>query len=194
MIYALANIAGFGTQMLAYYVSEDGGDNFSLLLQWTEGELTISREQADVMYATGMSGSIVKSVDGGKLWDLVPHNDEIRMDLVLQLAFSKGLRGAAFEQIKSGQYNKCLQLAIDPNDSLRVYAVTYKGVLKSIDGGANWCIMNLGSRTSGVRSIVLDRRKSDTVYAGTLDGLFRTRDGGCSWEPVRLPVKRGKGN
>jgi hypothetical protein len=192
-IYALAKLVGVESNgTLAYYVSEDAGDNFALILPWTEGKLAISRDAPDVMYASGMRGSIVRSSNGGISWDLVSQNDEIRLDLVAQLALSKGLKGGALEEIKSSEYNKCLQLVIDRSDSRRIFAVTYKGILKSTDGGTSWCIMNLGSRTSGVRSIVLDHFKRDRMYAGTMDGLFKTNNGGCSWESVRLPVTRGK--
>ena len=85
-------------------------------------------------------------------------------------------------------------LAIDPTDSMTLYAVSSGGVFKSTDGGANWSPINNGLPNFFVSALVIDPISPMTLYAGTSRGLFigvvptsggvfKSTDGGGQLEP-----------
>jgi photosystem II stability/assembly factor-like uncharacterized protein len=84
-------------------------------------------------------------------------------------------------------------LAIDPYYPSTVYAGTDSGVVKSIDGGANWTATNSGlpSNQNGVSVpfLAADPQNPGTLYAAALPqtasaGMFKSTDGGESWNPL----------
>ena len=65
------------------FVSVDGGDSFRFMYNSAGTPvLAISQSDPKVMYGAAALGSVVKSRDGGKLWDLVGQNDLIRTTFV----------------------------------------------------------------------------------------------------------------
>ncbi|HYL36035.1 MAG TPA: hypothetical protein VEV17_09000 [Bryobacteraceae bacterium] len=115
--------------------------------------------------ASGTSGGLYKSTDGGNTWN------------------ATGLNGTVVgTQFISG-------LAIDPENTSTVYAATADsngssgGLWKSTDGGANW--QNLfSSSSSRALAVIVSPQNSGTLYAGTDAGVMTSADGGQSWMPV----------
>jgi hypothetical protein len=70
-----------------------------------------------------------------------------------------------------------------------VYAATNGGVLKTVDGGGGWTLMNEGlsanPREVFVVAIAVDPETPTIVYAANLDGstVFKSLDGGAHWRP-----------
>ncbi len=112
--------------------------------------------------------------------------------------------GTTFTPIFDGQGSYSIGcVTIDPNDPNVVWVGTGEnnsqrsvgygdGVYKSIDGGASWTNVGLGS-SEHIAKIAVDPRDSDTVYVaaqgplwgpGGDRGLFKTTDGGKSWKKV----------
>src|SRR5262249_50892206 len=94
--------------------------------------------------------------------------------------------GTSWFSINSGVY--ATVLAVDPRDSQTIFAGTISGILKSIDGGANWQAANSGLGTTpgypgvfGVSALTIDPQNADILYAGSYGGLFKSVDGGASW-------------
>jgi photosystem II stability/assembly factor-like uncharacterized protein len=81
-------------------------------------------------------------------------------------------------------------LAVDAGDPRALYAGTWTGFFRSLDGGVSWTLSNEGLRTSiadcrPIRKLAADPRRPGTVWAGTvLGGLFRSADQGATWIPV----------
>jgi len=115
-------------------------------------------------------GGIFKSDDGGATW--TRH----------QLPIGGGVRG----------------MAVEPLDSETLYAWTNMGIVKSVDGGANWFeIAGSKEKSAGAPSWCFDFPGSvaiapgdpNTIYAGTCPtggGLFKSTDGGQSWTTLTV--------
>jgi photosystem II stability/assembly factor-like uncharacterized protein len=76
------------------------------------------------------------------------------------------------------------QIAIDPADPQRLYALTtYSiGALKSTDGGQNWTQINQGIRSYSLYQIAVHPKDPKIVYIGAGGaGLYKSADGGNSW-------------
>jgi cysteine-rich repeat protein len=83
------------------------------------------------------------------------------------------------------------RLAIDPHTPTTLYAGTdCGGLLKSIDGGANWLAVNASLPGTIVSTLAIDPITPGTVYAGIQNadgnpfGVFKTTNGGRAWQAV----------
>jgi photosystem II stability/assembly factor-like uncharacterized protein len=75
-------------------------------------------------------------------------------------------------------------LAISPADPLTIYAGSYDGVWKSVNGGTTWTTANSGF-TKRIIALAVSPVNSEIVYAGTYDSsIFKTTDGGTSWTKI----------
>jgi photosystem II stability/assembly factor-like uncharacterized protein len=82
-------------------------------------------------------------------------------------------------------------IVVDPGDPGRLLLATRgKGVLKTIDGGKSWKLLDQGLDVKDIRSLALHPLNRSLLFAGTTSkGIFRSTDGGNHWEPVKpLPV------
>lgn len=89
-------------------------------------------------------------------------------------------------------------LAVDPSDSATLYADNAdSGILKSIDDGKSWKVMNSGlprptsypwgsSRTL-ITGLIVDPIHPATIYISTQgSGIFKSSDGGSSWSSMPI--------
>jgi len=76
--------------------------------------------------------------------------------------------------------------AIDPSDPTVMYAAdSNRGVLKSIDGGANWWEINEGLAALTTRDLAATPGHPDLVYVETYEnGLLRSANGGSAWQEL----------
>jgi len=73
-------------------------------------------------------------------------------------------------------------LAVDPTDSLIVYAgMANGGLYKTTNGGTTWSSVTLPVSSGVVFSIVFDPLTPSTVYLGSGNGVFKSTDSGSSW-------------
>jgi hypothetical protein len=145
----------------------------------------ISSTDPQTIYAAGNLFSnaeivpgLFKSADGGASWN------------------GTGLNGTLATAV-----------AIDPSNPDVLYAGirgrddhTFRDMLKSTDGGANWFKINEGLRHlrdstfSYISSLVIDPLEPNILYAGTLGGdtrghgVFRSTDGGANWSPFNTEL------
>jgi streptogramin lyase len=77
-------------------------------------------------------------------------------------------------------------IAINPQTPETLYIGTVGfGVLKSIDGGANWIPATNGLTTVNIMALAINPQAPETIYAGTAGfGIFRSIDGGTNWESI----------
>lgn len=169
-IYAYGGLSNAGDSLNGIYLSRDGGQSFSFVYCTSSATFAISVSNPDVIYARGTSQSIVKSIDGGGIWNLVGQNDAIRL-------FGK----------QSDQLNNILQIVIDPREANITYLVSRKGIIRTTDGGVSWCNLNLGGNlNTSIRCMALSPLDSATIFAGTSRGLFKSNQGGCGWQKVDI--------
>src|SRR5437899_5706340 len=148
--------------------------------------LAVDPRNPDVAFLGAAAGGVWKTIDGGLTW--TPLTDQ-------QPSLSTG------------------SIAIDPTNSNIVYVGTGEqnfsadsyygaGVLKSIDGGANWTQQGIrvftgpfgAGRVDGgahIGAIAVDPFNNKIVLAGvsrfsspTASGIYSTPDGGNTWAPV----------
>ncbi len=87
-------------------------------------------------------------------------------------------------------------LALQPGNPNVLYAGTWTGVFKSVDGGATWRPpVELRWEGTPVNEIAVDPSSPSTVYAVFGVGLFKSTDGGDHWTKVGQgidPVRKVK--
>jgi hypothetical protein len=137
--------------------------------------LWIDPQNSATLYARTNSGPIpalVKSTDGGGSWTEVTPTMTV---------FS----GDDFQTLNIVVNS----LAIDPQNSSIVYAMTNQGVFESTDGAASWSAaeFNFPSDSAGqvrITFLMIAPQNSNLLYATTNKGVFKTTDGGASWTVV----------
>ncbi len=94
-------------------------------------------------------------------------------------------------------YREVTAVAVDPRQPRTIYAGTDAGVIKSLDGGGSWRLVNAAMGAHGrdrgymqVAALVVDPRDSQTVYASTrCAGVFKSTDGGHTWSPANAGLE-----
>lgn len=157
---------GIGTVGAGMWFSYDSGDSWRHIHKFVNPEGNVRTLRVDpndpkrILAASDGSG-LFRTDDGGYRWFPLPSPITER---------------------------EIWSLAIDPNDSNRVYVGTRPGSWRSTDGGESWQRLDMGldpecpigiSRTTNV---VVDPRDSNVVWAGIeVDGIYRSTDGGDTW-------------
>ena len=122
-------------------------------------QLQFVGDSGDLCFAR-QGSSIVRSVDGGREWDVVftasPH---------------LSILGPVF--------------AVDPLAPSVIYVGTRKGVMVTTDSGAHWATRNRGI-TRATTSVALHEGATPTLFASNGRDLVASQDDGASWTVVRL--------
>ena len=143
-----------------FFKSTNSAANWSNLNTGITGDvnrIAVAPNSPNVLYAGGPSGPH-RSTDGGETWIKTP---------------TTGLPVFPFP----------ISMAVDPNNSLIVYAGFINGGLhKTTDGGANWsAVTTIPLNFAGVSAIVFDPATPTTIYVGSGAGVFRSPDSGATW-------------
>ena len=128
--------------------------------------LVLDPSAPNTLYATPQFRGIYKSTDGGSQWISITDN--------LDFPFDKTGIG--------------LLLLRNSNE---IYAVSYGGLVKSMDAGRTWTRIDNGI-TNGVSALALHPTAADILYCGTWSGgIYRTTNGGLGWSNISagLPGK-----
>lgn len=141
----------------------------------------LSAVSADVVWASGTHGTVIRTVDGGKTWD-------VRVVAGAENQDFRGIR--AFDAENA--------VIMSTGNAEKGLATIYR----TRDGGKTWTLA-FAPDTTGVffDSIAFWDRKRGVVLSDPVDGhfvLFRTADGGATWTqipPERLPAAlKGEGS
>jgi photosystem II stability/assembly factor-like uncharacterized protein len=179
------------------FKSVDGGASWSysgLAGHWV-GPVVVSPQDPSTIYAAGFlpsaaggasawswgSPSFFRSTNGGQSWDVlslpVPSIDGVAID-PRQPRTAYVFGGSLLKTTDGGEtWNVLLDsvrtLAIDPHDSITLYAGTNNGVFRSTDGGASWTAMNTGLTSLAINALAIDPGDATRIFAGTSGGVFR---------------------
>jgi len=121
--------------------------------------LTIDPQDPATLYAGTPADGVFKTTNGGANWQAV----------------DPGLRPPSVNV-----------LAIDPQNSNRIYIGSGTGVLKSTDAGAIWNSVNTGLQANGVRALALDPQDSSSLYAAAVEEWLFNKIGGLQDAPGRI--------
>ena len=157
------------------------------------------------LYASGHPSSggntgLIKSIDGGQIWESVSKVLEPPVDFHAMsvsksdpntiIGFDSAGRGL-FKTVDAGKIWETLQypdyisaLAISPIDSQLVFAGTGKGIFQSSDGAKSWTLLD---EYKGITILALTFDENETLYASNQFGLSRSSDFGKSWENLSDP-------
>ncbi|RMF62358.1 MAG: hypothetical protein D6742_20400 [Cyanobacteria bacterium J069] len=154
----------------AVWVSQDGGNRWSLLSRIVDGGNIMAASYAGAsdteLYAAVWGHGVFYSRDDGATW-------------------SKRNTGLSVNQ--EGQI-LAASLAVHPQDSKIAWVTVDKaGIYKTVDGGANWRLLSRGVPTQEASfwSITISK-DGQILYAGNRNyehrpGVYKSIDGGNSW-------------
>jgi photosystem II stability/assembly factor-like uncharacterized protein len=163
--------------------------------------VTVDSTDPNVLYAARYTLGIAKSTDGGATWTDTTNNvgsqyvDRVLVDpatpstLYAQLAFSQGIAkstdgGATWNEADSGIDDEVTNVALAPSDPTTLYASTFNGAYKSVDGGDSWSPTALSVNPTNTGLVAIDPTSADVVYVGKNTTVYRSSDGGGTWTPV----------
>ena len=154
-------------------ISDDGGKSWRLS-GLKEGMATDLAFAADgSIYVSVYPGKLYRSTDDGENWELVADN------------IDAGVSVSDPDPDRPGP--AVLALAVDPNDSTKIYAgFSRGGVMISVDGGVSWSASSSGMNPeTSVVDLVADLANPGVVYAATPDsGVYVSTDGGATWSAI----------
>lgn len=121
----------------------------------------LSAVDADVAWASGRNGIVLRTVDGGAHWQQHPVPGAQQLD---------------FRDIQAFDANTALALSIGPGESSRTY--------RTEDGGATWAQVLRNRDERGFFDCMAFEGERGWLLGDPVDGrfqLFMTRNGGRSW-------------
>jgi photosystem II stability/assembly factor-like uncharacterized protein len=156
---------------------------------------------------------LIRSSDGGRTWKIQPDTGPSSLQVLaihpedadtayagyetwqgaLQpgaglATSSDGGRSWRYRSIAANE--RPTSLAFAPSDPDTLYAATFSGLARSVDGGDRWQLLPHRRMATFPLTVVVDPQRSETVYVGTGDhGVLRSTDGGATLRPfgARLP-------
>jgi photosystem II stability/assembly factor-like uncharacterized protein len=162
-----------------------------------------------VMYGYA-DGDIVKSIDAGQTWTPLALK-ELSRDRILancakiefsnKFAFTSkpipdsasfGGRGSGFQDYYLRQLGlprqKLSQIIVDPTNENIVYVVAENGIYRTMDGGENWLLFDLGFEgLDGIHGIAINQNDPAQIFAATAEGLYMSHDRGNHFEKIAVP-------
>ena len=166
--------------------SRDGGESWSPLAEGLMNRVPIGigGPGGDVMYGVSTKGTVVRSYDGGRSWASASEQPLWRL---LSRVSVRALAQETSRHLASPPMIR--QILVDPRDNDTVFIVVRQGLLKTVDGGHSWRLLDLGfSETLSVNSLVVSKGPTSMVYVGTRHGVISSRDGGCSFTRIFPPT------
>ena len=144
----------FASTATAFYLSEDGGQTWTNVLNFPAWTVTIDPDDPSRVYATARTQGVFRSSDGGHTWQSV----------------NSGLTSLTM--------GRSAPVIIDPTNPQALYVGSeVGGVFKSLDGGDHWFAVNSGLSDLSVLGLAMDPAKPSVLYACGPSGVFKTLTG-----------------
>ncbi len=144
----------FACTGMAFYLSEDGGQSWTNILNTPAWTVTIDPKRPSTVYATARTQGIFRSSDGGHAWQ----------------AINTGLTGLNMTQ--------SAPVIIDPTNPQTFYGGSRGGgVFKSLDAGDHWFAVNSGLDELDVVGLAMDPKNPAVLYACGPNGVYKTVTG-----------------
>jgi len=144
------------------FVSKDSGLHWEKL-GMSFDTIAVDPKKPNVMYGwtTSSSNSLFKSTDYGIHFEKF---SDISIDLALDYV---------------------TQVLVDSADSNKIYLATWRGLLKSDDGGKKWNYI-IAPETGAIQCITISPKDSNFIVAGANYGLYKSEDQGKTWKKLSL--------
>jgi photosystem II stability/assembly factor-like uncharacterized protein len=135
----------------------DGGINWTKTTIDDKALYTLYFLNADTGFVAGF-GNLYRTTDSGSTWDSISLNSFYN---ITKIQFVNGVGFLSANNAGTGG-----------------------NIIKSIDGGLTWSLLNTGVNNLGIRS--LDFIDENTGYAAGSNGIIKTTDGGTTWHLLPL--------
>jgi photosystem II stability/assembly factor-like uncharacterized protein len=201
------------------YKSENGGTDWKeVYTEPTSGvvvsSLTMDKNNPEVLYAGNSEGLIFKTMDGGKSWRSIYAASGpvtgIAIDasndyFVYFLVFNQGIletKDGGVSVVKLDENINKLEkgtgifsIKTDPNVSGTVYAGLNGDIIRSIDFGENWSIVNTLNSINptsdlSIRAIDINPKNSNEIIYGSAQAIYKSLDGGVQWSTFQLETSK----
>ena len=147
---------GLGTGIVR---SEDGGKSWFTVFKNTSNGLfhVVAEPKKGTLVAVGKKGVIVRSIDGGVSWSVVPN---------------------------SGTENDLRHVIFEPKKSALVAVGKRGAIVRSEDDGKNWLVVLNSGTTADLRHVSFEPKGGALVAVGDGGAIVRSIDGGVNWSTV----------
>lgn len=150
-----------GTPTAGVFKSIDGGASWNPANQGLDRQdvqaLAVAPGSPQILYAAA-GGRVYRSENGARTWAAV-------------LSCGEGPPPCPFVSVQ--------QLVVHPEERQTVFATTFRGVFKSVDGGARWRRVRVSA--SFIYTLAFEPGDPQVLYAAGGGQLFKSLDGGSSW-------------
>ncbi len=174
-------------------------------------DVVIDADLPESVYITTTEGEVMKSLNGGQTWDTIFRIKQPFTDIVIdafdsRIVYAGSQEGGVFVSRDAGQAwvdlgpgiksyagsHQYQQLVVDPSTSGGLILVSKFGVLRTVDSGGRWSIVELlpGPKTANIYGLAIDPQDSSKLYYTTRTALVRTANGGQTWASEKLPSGR----
>ena len=144
----------FASTATAFYLSEDGGQSWTNVLNMPAWTVTIDSGDPSRVYATSRTQGVSRSSDGGHTWQNI----------------NTGLTSLTM--------GRSAPVIVDPTNRQTLYVGSeVGGIFKSLDGGDHWFAVNSGLSDLSVLGLAMDPAKPSVLYACGPSGVFKTLTG-----------------
>src|SRR5438445_11450690 len=156
----------FLTYIAAFFLSTSASAQWIKQTVNTTASLRgLSVVNENVVWASGTGGTVIRTIDGGKTWNVMTVPGAEKLD---------------FRDIEAFDANTAYILSIGNGESSRIY--------KTIDGGKTWKLQFKNTNEKAFfDAIACWEAKNCIAMSDPVDGhylLISTPDGGSSWKPL----------
>jgi len=174
------NVVLAGTSRGEVMRSSDKGASWTVLKRFDRAPqrdnnaviaLVVSHTNPQLVWAGTRRGGVYRSADGGTSW---------------QSFYEE------FVELSGTDANRIFDLVLGQSDGRTVIAATNAGLLRSLDGGEHWQVMDLipPADSISVNVLAIFATNSKRIYYATNTSFGWTEDGGTTWSSKKLPSTR----
>lgn len=186
--------------------SPDGGKNWEEVYRVSRERYAIFAVEVDsydpsVIYMGTAEGGLLKSIDFGKSWRIINWFDDVISDIkvnphdtrtVYVSTFNRGIykttdKGQNWQKLESlrnfREAEQVETLVMDYKNPDTLYTGSKYGLLKSVDGGQSWQVLNIivPPQSVTIQAVALDPIFSSFIYYAAGNVLYRSPDNGQTW-------------
>ena len=166
------------------YRSEDGGLNWTKVLEGDVRTFTVDAHDERVVYAGSGPICLYRSEDQGRTFETVDSFLELPQSVQDQWTVPATYLGKVPPHVR--------HIYIHPDRRDLIYVLLeHGGVVRSLDGGANWEDVSSGIDYLDMHIIANLPGSFDRYYVSSARGFFRTDDGGKAWHRVEKGMPYG---
>jgi photosystem II stability/assembly factor-like uncharacterized protein len=188
--------------------SDDGGVTWMQLGSLDAESFSFAPANAQVGYAASLQLGVLKTTDGGAIWDAVNSGLPASIQQVLidpadpnvlyagsgtntpLGLFKSTTAGSFWFATGTGVERVVSKLVFEPGNSSIIYAATDAGLLRSVNSGNTWSVIyGPAHGARAVADVAIDPATPAIIYAcaNPASASARSVNGGETWEPLQLP-------